>query len=449
MALSTSSSQSPPLLGDSKRAGGSLGRRVQQIVSLPLDSTEEIVKIRSEVLAKSFINALVIGNEKNGTKPIELHAADPLRYVGDMLAWIHQTCAEEKELLNTLFFGSANSSASDVGLFTMDHWETKSIKELLGLTFENIARPLEIRILQTIEELNNSIVVYRIYNLLAFYNQLFAMVCPIDTLFMATMEDLHKTTYEKFQSILNLLVDNCIADFDSSVSHTLDVPDSLNALLNVVSEILFIHEDSIAFSDNRNDDSKNMDVVVEDIYKILDKILDEAHLSIQQQDKNLRDYEQTIFEHNVLHFITTQLGSPSSSSTTTTSSSSSPSSPSQSWYAKCAEREALLKDNLASQLLAILKDKSHLDFEELKGGDVADNDLVVKMIEQFNQALKGDLDISRLLIRMGSYLEARDVAQNVKGMFIEKYSGVYNTVSERLKDAADILHTPETVSTLL
>lgn len=35
-------------------------------------------------------------------RPIELHSHDPLRYTGDMLAWIHQAAASEKEYLQTL-----------------------------------------------------------------------------------------------------------------------------------------------------------------------------------------------------------------------------------------------------------------------------------------------------------------------------------------------------------
>ena len=35
-------------------------------------------------------------------RPIELHSHDPLRYVGDILAWLHQACASEHEHLATL-----------------------------------------------------------------------------------------------------------------------------------------------------------------------------------------------------------------------------------------------------------------------------------------------------------------------------------------------------------
>ena len=36
-------------------------------------------------------------------RPIEMHAHDPRRYLGDMLAWVHQSLASERELLTALF----------------------------------------------------------------------------------------------------------------------------------------------------------------------------------------------------------------------------------------------------------------------------------------------------------------------------------------------------------
>ena len=35
-------------------------------------------------------------------RPIELHSHDPLRYVGDILAWLHQACASENEHITSL-----------------------------------------------------------------------------------------------------------------------------------------------------------------------------------------------------------------------------------------------------------------------------------------------------------------------------------------------------------
>ena len=35
-------------------------------------------------------------------RPIELYSHDPLRYVGDILAWLHQACASEHEHIASL-----------------------------------------------------------------------------------------------------------------------------------------------------------------------------------------------------------------------------------------------------------------------------------------------------------------------------------------------------------
>ena len=49
------------------------------------------------------MDALTRGGPGGTPKPIEMHANDPLRYVGDMLAWVHQAVAGEKEFLESLF----------------------------------------------------------------------------------------------------------------------------------------------------------------------------------------------------------------------------------------------------------------------------------------------------------------------------------------------------------
>ena len=62
---------------------------------------DEYCVARRSAVAKSFLEALTRGG--SGTsKPIELHSHDPLRYVGDMLAWLHQATASEKEYLSIL-----------------------------------------------------------------------------------------------------------------------------------------------------------------------------------------------------------------------------------------------------------------------------------------------------------------------------------------------------------
>lgn len=46
--------------------------------------------MRHNALFRRFISALTRGGPGGLPRPIEVHAHDPLRYVGDMLAWLHQ-----------------------------------------------------------------------------------------------------------------------------------------------------------------------------------------------------------------------------------------------------------------------------------------------------------------------------------------------------------------------
>lgn len=55
---------------------------------------------RRAVLVKNFIDALTTGGV--GNKPIEMHAHDPKRYIGDIFAWLHQAIHSERENLMML-----------------------------------------------------------------------------------------------------------------------------------------------------------------------------------------------------------------------------------------------------------------------------------------------------------------------------------------------------------
>ena len=46
--------------------------------------------MRHNALFRRFISALTRGGAGGLPRPIEVHAHDPLRYVGDMLGWLHQ-----------------------------------------------------------------------------------------------------------------------------------------------------------------------------------------------------------------------------------------------------------------------------------------------------------------------------------------------------------------------
>jgi Conserved oligomeric complex COG6 len=64
---------------------------------------EDMANIRRNSVTRAFIDALTRGGPGGTPRPIELQAHDPIRYIGDMLAWVHQAAASEREILEGLF----------------------------------------------------------------------------------------------------------------------------------------------------------------------------------------------------------------------------------------------------------------------------------------------------------------------------------------------------------
>lgn len=60
---------------------------------------DEYATARRSVFVRNFIDALTVGGPNGNPKPIEMHAHDPKRYIGDMFAWIHQALPQERENL--------------------------------------------------------------------------------------------------------------------------------------------------------------------------------------------------------------------------------------------------------------------------------------------------------------------------------------------------------------
>ena len=74
---------------------------------------DEYCGSRRAMLVRAFLDALTVGGPGGTPKPIELHAHEPTRYVGDMLAWLHQAIPSENENVRTLLKG-CDGSKTDI-----------------------------------------------------------------------------------------------------------------------------------------------------------------------------------------------------------------------------------------------------------------------------------------------------------------------------------------------
>jgi hypothetical protein len=107
---------------------------------------QSIVLLRKNVVQSDFIVALTEGGPGGIPRPIDMYAHDPLRYIGDILAWVHQSSASEKEMIESLFGNNTKSVDNDdifkdVPEFDM---EQMSVLSLLHRHFEGICKPLKV-----------------------------------------------------------------------------------------------------------------------------------------------------------------------------------------------------------------------------------------------------------------------------------------------------------------
>ncbi len=92
-----------------------------------------------------------------------MHAHDARRYVGDMLAWVHQALANERELLVGLFGDAQQQSSDQTGMVQhgqqhgqndggdgthggVSESEMVGVADVLDQVFESVCKPLEVRI---------------------------------------------------------------------------------------------------------------------------------------------------------------------------------------------------------------------------------------------------------------------------------------------------------------
>ncbi|KAJ2460056.1 Golgi transport complex subunit 6 [Coemansia sp. RSA 2424] len=399
-------------------------RRLHAHPALLDAAAAEIARARREAVGRAFVAALVRGGAGGTPRPIDAHAGDAPRYVGDMLAWAHQACAEETELLDALQGPPpplSDKPAADRGL--------------LAVALEAVARPLELRVAQTVAEARAPAVLFRIDSLLSFYAALFAAVrLPADTAFMATLHGLCSLAHARLISALDALLLDATASAFDRVPPTLDAPPPLAALLAVVDDILRLNEDSI---DQPLPSSEPSSASIADhIARMLDRLSTEAHAAAAD-DAALRPYERTIFELNVLAPLL---------------SHAVPFASLARWHCAQEASHSHLVDSLCRQLTELLKEKSHLPFAD----ETIRTETLPECLARFNLSLKSasDLDVARLVTRLADHSLARSVAYRVTQMFVDDYAKLFSHIcaldeGSLPQGVLPLLLEPETVATLL
>lgn len=100
-----------------------------------------------------------------------MSAHDPVRYTSDILAWIHQALASEKEFLEALFGDEPPTPAQIEALQSVSSLYTNA--DLLASIFEGLCRGIKSRIEQSfVVHPGNIEILFKIYQVLQFYSTL-------------------------------------------------------------------------------------------------------------------------------------------------------------------------------------------------------------------------------------------------------------------------------------
>ncbi|KAI0280541.1 oligomeric complex COG6 [Russula aff. rugulosa BPL654] len=175
-------------------------RRLRSRPELLSEVLTVLAQTRQSTLLTSFTSALTTGNRTGSVgarRPIDLHAHDALRYIGDMLAWVHQTIAAEREFLEALLSidtGSRMPGAVRAPAHADDEW----LGELMDAAVAGLCGPLRARVLQTVRAQESGLNAYKVSRLLHFYTLTMARTLGSRALLATTLKETTAASYTVF-----------------------------------------------------------------------------------------------------------------------------------------------------------------------------------------------------------------------------------------------------------
>uniref|UniRef100_A0A669C7P1 Conserved oligomeric Golgi complex subunit 6 n=1 Tax=Oreochromis niloticus TaxID=8128 RepID=A0A669C7P1_ORENI len=203
---------------------------------------DEFGTARRCAVVRGYIDALTRGGPGGTPRPIEMHSHDPLRYVGDMLAWLHQATASEKEHLEALLKQVTLQGVED------------NMQEVVGHIIEGVCRPLKVRIEQVIVAEPGAVLLYKLSNLLKFYHHTISSIIGTSVAsLLITIEEMHSLSKKMFFNSLSLHASRLMDKVELPPAD-LGPTASLTQTLSLLREVLASHDSSVVPLDARQAD---------------------------------------------------------------------------------------------------------------------------------------------------------------------------------------------------
>ena len=266
---------------------------------------ESFAESRDRVLSDAFRLALTgpPTGGVSGAKPIEASAPDPLRYVGDMLAWVHSTTVSEREALEVLFIGEGEELRRGVQeAIENDPWErsrenhpevldgTKALNDLVNKILAGVSRLLRQRVEPVISAYDEPTPVYRLANLLSFYHLTVGNLIGREAAIVETLKDVDDSARRHFYALIKDHVRESQKD-EIGVAPDLGVPPFLTGALERLGEIMKSYESSFAPVESEGE---------EGFWSVLSQALDPYLLRCEEMAEEMDRPGKDIFILNCL-----------------------------------------------------------------------------------------------------------------------------------------------------
>ncbi|GMQ03878.1 hypothetical protein CsSME_00049509 [Camellia sinensis var. sinensis] len=204
--------------------------------------------MRHNALFRRFISALTRGGPGGMPRPIEVHAHDPLRYVGDMLGWLHQALASERELVLALLdpdavvdTGPTARRFSSKGLESDIGKNETDLTFVLDRIFEGVCRPFKVRVEQVLQSQPSIIISYKLSNTLEFYSYTISDLLGRETALCNTLWALKDASQKTFFDILKTRGEKLLR-YPPLVAVDLSPPPAVREGVSVLLEIIETHD---------------------------------------------------------------------------------------------------------------------------------------------------------------------------------------------------------------
>lgn len=257
---------------ENPRLSASMRRALRILAERPAlfaSSVDNFASTRETTLSNSFHSALTGEGDDSVGKPIEFQAHDPLRYISDMLAWVHSATVGERGALEMLFIAEGEELAKGIqeGIEN-DPWSRnipesaeveafdgrKALDELVSRDIAGVSRLLRQRVEHVIQSQEDALVAFRIANLLAFYKNTFKKLLGTESDIMNTLTHLEVSTQRQFRAAMSDSVASMKPDLEVTPTDT-NSPEFLKEALETLRHLLQSYDTSVAATGGQRPDS--------------------------------------------------------------------------------------------------------------------------------------------------------------------------------------------------